>query len=296
MTEHRIRQAAVFPEKEFPLALHWVTEHRATRIHGHGFYELVVVLEGRGRHLAAEGSYPIEAGDVFLLRGDMVHGYADMEHMTLVNILFDPKRLQLPMDYLEDVSGYHALFHVEPTLRQHNRFRNRLHLTEEELAETVGMIARLKEELARRRPGYRFQACVHLMELIGFLSRCYSRRTTPRTERPPLLMGDALSYIEQHFREPIEIRDLTRIAHMSESTLTRTFRRVLGRSPIEHVIRVRVLRAADLLQRGDVRVTEAAFQCGFSDSNYFSRQFRKVMGVAPRQFRTQHHPAAVQSS
>jgi AraC family L-rhamnose operon transcriptional activator RhaR/AraC family L-rhamnose operon regulatory protein RhaS len=289
MSQPRIRPANVFPDRDFPLALHWVTDHRDTKVHSHGFYELVVVLEGHGRHLAGEESYPIEAGDVFLLRGDMVHGYADMEHMTLVNILFDPKRLQLPMDYLEDLSGYHALFRVEPRLREHSRFRNRLHLTEEELAEEVGMVARLKEELARRRPGYRFQACVHLMGLIGFLSRCYSHNT-PRTERPFLLMGDALSYIEQHFREPIGIRDLTRIAHMSESTLTRTFRRVLGRSPIEHVIRVRVLRAADLLQRGEVRVTEAAFQCGFSDSNYFSRQFRKVMGVSPRQFRSRHVP------
>lgn len=284
MAKPHIAPTAVFHDKGFPLALHWVTDHQDTKVHSHGFYELVVVLEGHGRHLTNGESYPIEAGDVFLLRGDMAHGYADMNRMTLVNILFDPKRLQLPMAYLEDLSGYHALFRVEPRMREQDRFRNRLHLTEEELAEEVGMIARLKEELGRRRPGYRFQACVYLMELIGFLSRCYSH-TSRRAGRPLLGMGDALSYIEQHFRDPIEIRHLTRIAHMSESTLTRTFHRVLGRSPIEHVIRIRILRAADLLQRGDIRVTEAAYQCGFSDSNYFSRQFRKVMGVSPRQFR-----------
>jgi AraC-like DNA-binding protein len=97
-------------------------------------------------------------------------------------------------------------------------------------------------------------------------------------------MGEVLSYIDQHFREPITVRQLGRLAHMSDSTLTRAFRRVLGCAPVAHVIRVRVLRAAELLQRGDVRVTEAAFECGFSDSNYFSRQFRQVMGCSPREY------------
>ena len=71
---------------------------------------------------------------------------------------------------------------------------------------------------------------------------------------------------------------------MSESSLLRTFRRVMGTSPLDHDIRVRIGKAMELLQHEDVRVTEAAFQCGFRDSNYFARQFRKVTGRTPRQF------------
>jgi AraC-like DNA-binding protein len=104
-------------------------------------------------------------------------------------------------------------------------------------------------------------------------------------------MGEVLSYIEQHHTEPITVQQLMRLAHMSESSLMRTFRRVLNRSPIEHVIRVRVLKAAEWLRRGNVRVTEAAFGCGFSDSNYFSRQFRQIMGVRPREYRARHRRA-----
>jgi len=123
------------------------------------------------------------------------------------------------------------------------------------------------------------------MHLIGFVSRCYSHPDRS-AERPFLRLGEVLSYIELHYRQPITVAQLTRIAHMSESSLMRQFRRVLSRSPIEHVIRVRVLKAAEQLQRGDVRVTEAAFACGFTDSNYFSRQFRRVMGTSPREYRT----------
>jgi AraC-like DNA-binding protein len=261
-----------------------VDNHRATNIHRHDFYELVVILAGRGRHITDREEYTLEAGDVFLLRGNMAHGYADTEHMTLVNLLFDPDRLALPMPLLRDLPGYHALFRIEPRLRIYDRLRNRLRLQTEELTEVAGMIGRLQHELTRKAPGYRFQACAHLMHLIGFVSRCYSH-SGRNAERPFLRLGEVLSYIELHYRNPITIGQLTSIAHVSESSLMRQFRRVLSRSPIEHVIRVRVLKAAELLQRGDVRVTEAAFACGFTDSNYFSRQFRRIMGASPREYR-----------
>ena len=166
----------------------------------------------------------------------------------------------------------------------YDRLRSRLRLQAEELAEVAGMIGRLQHELTRKAPGYRFQACAHLMHLLGFVSRCYSHPDR-NMERPFLRLGEVLSYIELHYREPITVAQLTRMAHMSESSLMRQFHRVLSRSPIEHVIRVRILKAAEQLQRGDARVSEAALACGFTDSNYFSRQFRRIMGTSPREYR-----------
>ena len=290
--EARIKASSVFTEDEsFPLSVRRVEDHEDCGVHSHEFHELVVILAGRGRHITERKASPLEAGDVFLIRGNMRHGYGDMDGMTLVNILFDPRRLRLPMAFLRDLPGYHALFRVDPQMKAHERVRSRLRLSEEELAEAAGMIVRLQQEMARRKPGYRFLACTHLMALIGFLSRCYAHASR-HADRPLLRMGEVLSHIEQNCAEPITIRQLTRIAHMSESTLMRTFRRVLGRSPIEHVIRVRIQRAAEMLQQGDVRVTEAAFKCGFSDSNYFSRQFRKVMRTSPRVYRARHRDPA----
>ncbi len=280
----RLKSAAHFSDNAFPLACMRIEDHRDLGIHSHEFHEMVVILAGRGRHVTGREDYSIEAGDVFLLRADMAHGYEDTDRMTLVNILFDPKRLALPMDLLRDLPGYHALFRVEPHLRAYHGFRHRLRLSGEQLAEAAGLIARLQEELNRKAPGYRFQACAHLMHLIVFVSRCYGRSERPM-DRPLLRLGEVLSFIEQHYREPVTVHQLARIAGMSESSLMRAFRRVLGRSPIEHVIRVRVQKAAEWLRRGDVRITEAAFHCGFSDSNYFSRQFRQVMGVSPREYR-----------
>jgi AraC-like DNA-binding protein len=280
----KIDAATVFQDRRFPLVVLKTPRHEPTDLHGHDFHELVVILSGRGRHITERETYPISAGDAFLLAGAETHGYADTQDLALVNILFDPQRLHLPLADVGDIPGYQALFRVEPMLRSQSRLQSRLQLAPDELAVAAQMIARLQAELRECKPGYRFAACACLMDLILHLSRGYTRSGAPEGGSI-LRLGQVLSFIEKHFAEPIRVSQLARLAHMSESSLLRTFRQVMGTSPLDHVIRVRIGKAMELLRHGDVRVTEAAFQCGFRDSNYFARQFRKVTGRTPRQFR-----------
>jgi len=282
----RLVASDFFQVNDFPLACMRQERHAAIELHKHDFHELVVILGGRGTHLMDGHRYPINAGDVFLIRGDMAHGYADTQAMSLVNILFDPRRLRLPLAGLADVPGYHALFRVEPQMRQSDQFRHRLRLTPDALDKVATMINVMEKELEKRRPGYRFVAITTLMELIGFLSRNYF--ATPGIEQRPLRkLSEVLSYIEEHYAEAITIKKLCQIAGASESSLTRACHKILGRSPIEHLIRVRVGHAANLLRRTDFQITEIAFQCGFNDSNYFARVFSRIMGQTPREYRKQ---------
>lgn len=286
---NRLSAASIFPSSDFPLACLRHERHAPTALHSHEFHELVIILGGRGVHVMDDRAYPIQAGDVFLIRGEMTHGYAETDRMALVNILFEPRRLRLPLAGLADVPGYHALFSVEPKLRQTDQFKHRLRLAPRALDEAATIIAALEAELTDCIPGYRFVAVTCLMTLIGYLSRHYFS-TTRIEQRPILKISEVMSFIEGHYAETITIRDLIQIAGVSESTLTRAFHKIMGHSPIEHVIRVRIGRAADLLRRTDLRVTEIAFECGFSDSNYFTRQFRHVIGLAPIDYRKQNAP------
>ncbi len=288
----RITFSNVSLDRSFPLSCRRHAAHADCRPHSHAFHELVIILNGSGRHVTEYGEYGITAGDVFLVRGSMVHGYSGSDQLTLINILFDPRLLRLPLEYLDDLPGFQALFRVEPRLRRQAQFRHRLRLQADSLGEAAAMVARMEHVLRREPPGYRFEACACLMQLIVFLSRSYFRAPASDLGGESLQkFSEALSYIEGNYCEPITIGRLAKVAGMSASTLTRTFHRIMGRSPLDHVIRVRIGRARELLQRADLRITEVAFACGFSDSNYFSRQFRNVTGTTPRAFR-QHDMTA----
>ena len=192
MKKYRIKAYQVFKESDFPLVCYRHKTHNPCGLHSHEFYELVVVVSGKGRHLTDEGDYPIEGGDAFVVHGNMRHGYADTEQMALVNIIFEPKQLHLPMGFLRDLPGYHVLFRIEPRMRDINKFETHLHLSEEELAEANGLIWRLEQELNYKRAGYKFMSCSYLMNLIVFLSRCYSHTREP-ARRPLMKMGEVLS-------------------------------------------------------------------------------------------------------
>ena len=86
----------------------------------------------------------------------------------------------------------------------------------------------------------------------------------------------------------MDLEELAGIAHMSKRHFMRNFQAAIGNSPIAHLVQLRVNRAAALLRRSDHTITEVAFEVGFGDSNYFSRQFRKLLGVTPSEYRRQH--------
>ncbi len=265
----------------FPLAVIRQPRHGSTDLHSHDFTELVVILGGRGIHFSSDEEYQIETGDAFVVT--TAHGYRDTRNLNLVNILFDPRQLALPLAEARKIPGYHAFFALEPRYRRQHGFRSCLHLDSDRLSRISAIITELEDELRRQGPGYEFMATTLLMELVCRLSRAYGEMRGEMS-RPLLRLGAVLSYVEQHYAEPIRAGDLERIARLSPSSLLRAFSRITGMPPMRYLTQLRVARACDLLRAGEMNVTEAAFRVGFSDSNYFSRQFRQVMGCTPREY------------
>lgn len=281
-----VKQMAALPgdrfrRDEFPLVILRQRPQGPVGLHSHRFTELVVILGGRGRHFSGADEYEIMAGDCFVVSG--AHGYKDTDNLALVNILFFPDRLGLPLAEARKLPGYHAFFALEPQYRRRHKFRSCLRLSLDELTRVSGLIDQMESELQQRMPGFEFVAVALLMELIGRLARAYAHMDQ-RASRSLIRLGEVLSYLERHCAETIHLEDLAAIAHMSSSNLLRAFRLATGHAPIDYLIRLRIHRACDRLRRGDLNVTEAALQAGFNDSNYFARQFRQVMGCAPREY------------
>ena len=93
------------------------------------------------------------------------------------------------------------------------------------------------------------------------------------------------AYIEAHFREPIEILKLASLARISPARLRDRFRRHLGLSPHQFIMRMRMQAAADLLRGGKTPITQIAHDCGFYDQNQLTRLFSAYFGTTPRRFR-----------
>jgi signal transduction histidine kinase/DNA-binding response OmpR family regulator len=95
----------------------------------------------------------------------------------------------------------------------------------------------------------------------------------------------AMVYLHENYSESISRRDLAKHVGITEDHLTFCFRQELGITPIVYLQRYRINQAKRLLKDSYQSITEIAFNVGFSDSGYFSRIFRREVGMPPEMFR-----------
>jgi len=267
----------------FPVVVERRDPQEPFGLHAHEFSEIVIITGGRGVHITGEESYELATGDTFVIGGARPHDYLNMEQLSLINVLFDANDLPMSLSDLQSLPGYHALFTLEPAWRKRHSFNSRLRLSPSELVEAIHLVDQLEKELLDRGPGFGVMATTTLLQLATFLSRCYSRSRNP-DNKSLLRVATAISHIERHYADPITLDELIEISGMSRRSFLRTFEATMGYPPISYLIRLRVLHACKLLQQSERSITDIAMSVGFSDSNYFSRKFRAVLGTAPREY------------
>ena len=273
----------------FPIVVERRDPQEPFGLHCHEFSEIVIITGGTGIHITGEDSYELDVGDTFVIGGERPHDYLNMDRLSLINILFDPSDLPVSLGDLQSLSGYHALFTLEPASRRRHQFTSRLQLSPAELRESLRLVDKLDNELAVRKPGFEVMSFAVMLELITFFSRCYSETRNP-TSKTLIRVGETISHISRNFAQAIALEELVSISGMSRSNYIRTFEATMGTSPIKYLIDVRLEEASRLLRSTDRRITEIAYDVGFSDSNYFSRRFRKAHGQSPREYRKRHRP------
>lgn len=283
----QLRKVDWFHPDGFPLSVQRRNPQEPFGPHTHEFSEIVVIIGGHGWHVTGNDRWPLSAGDVFVISGSRPHHYQDLKDLKLVNILFDPGDLRMGLIDLQGLPGYHALFTVESAWRKRNQFKNRIHLAPRDMSVILGYIDQLENELKNRAPAFGFFATASFMQIIGLLSRRCSQSADPDS-RALLRIADTITHLEMNLDHDINLDELARMAHMSRRNFLRAFHAAVGSSPIAYLINLRINRATAMLRRNEHTITEIAFRSGFSDSNYFARQFRKVLGVSPRVYRQQH--------
>lgn len=256
----------------------------AMPLHIHDFNELTLITGGKGTHCTEDGEYRISQGDVFFIRSGSAHGYKETKDLHLINLVFFPEKLAMPLADIRNIPGYHAFFELEPDMRVQGTLKSKLTLASDEMHFIMPKIAELDIIMRSRQDGFIFIGTSYLMQIIYFLSKKYTE--SPRLESAdPLRIGNVLSYIEKNYSRKISLDKMASMANMSRSSLLRAFLKMSGYPPVEYLLRLRMKKASELLHKTALPVSEIAGRCGFPDNNYFARQFKKMNGISPLQFR-----------
>ena len=101
-------------------------------------------------------------------------------------------------------------------------------------------------------------------------------------------MQDVVSYIVNHYAEPIAIPELAAMLHLSVSQFDRRFKKVFQVRPSEFIMKVRINAASRLLITTDLPINTVSLETGFYDQSYFTKQFRRLMKMTPLKYRKKY--------
>ena len=130
-------------------------------------------------------------------------------------------------------------------------------------------------------------ANVLAVQLLRHISAPREPVRTREGKLPRARLRAVIEYIEEHLDASPSMEQMAAIAHISAYHFARQFKTSTGLPPHQYVIARRVERAKRVLQTGgDFSLAQVAAHAGFSDQSQFSRHFKRLVGVTPREFRT----------
>jgi AraC-like DNA-binding protein len=247
--------------------------------HRNDGFEVTLLLEGGVRWEIEKGpALTLSGGDVSLMLPRIRHrGEHDVIAPSyLLWMVFDPRR---------PGAGRNTPFSAADLERMEREFRragNIVFRAPESLLTVSRLWAARQEGFAVEDPvsraGMRAVLGLFLWTLLETIAAPGAPRRTGEIRR-------AEAYILEHLAEPIGVGDVARFTGLSVSRFHERFRRELGVTPADFIQRSRCARARERLRASGLPVTEIAFACGFSSSQYFAKTFRKYTGCTPTAYR-----------
>ncbi len=106
-----------------------------------------------------------------------------------------------------------------------------------------------------------------------------------REERSGDIIRNAKKYIEDHYDKDISLDDVSRVVNISPYYFSKVFKEESGLNFIEYLTNIRIDKAKELLETTNLSIKEICVSCGYTDPNYFSRSFKKNVGVTPTEYK-----------
>ena len=140
-------------------------------------------------------------------------------------------------------------------------------------------------EFRKRRPSFEFSVTLKAQYLMLHIGRALYTDSTGKSSP----VERSLKFIHTNIKRSFSVKELAEMEFLSPSRYREVFKDVTGMSPLEYVLRQRIHLACELIEQGDIPLSEVAELCGFTDRLYFQRVFKKRMSVTPGEYRSRLH-------
>jgi len=242
--------------------------HYRTRPEGCNQYILMYCVDGCGWISVNSKKYNVKANQYFIIPANTPHAYASN--------FDDPWSI-----YWVHYSGIQASFFSKDSSSVQNitpsnvdRIDDRIKLFEE-------ILLNLEMGYSLDNLNYANICLSHFLASFCYLTQFRQIRST----NEPVMIDRSILFMKNNLDKKLTLADLARKAQLSASHYSMVFKKNTGRAPLDYLIQLKIQKACQLLDHTSLRVKEVALNIGYDDPYYFSRIFKKLMGVSPKEYK-----------
>ncbi|MDO4168050.1 MAG: AraC family transcriptional regulator [Eubacteriales bacterium] len=272
---------------ELPLGLHKMEYPRGTDaifyLHWHQEFEFLVVTRGRILFEIEEREYELQAGDGIFVNSNLLHSArtVDEEACAFFAVDFSYQILE------QDIHSRFAKRYIRPILNGKTSFPEFISGRE---AGWQSLVLQALTDISTC-PEHNLESCELLVrsrifwvwdQMMQHAERVHgSEEETRSSER----LAPVVKYMHDHYAYEITLAELAELIPMSEGQFCRVFKQTMKLSPMQYLMRYRILQSCRLLQDTDKKIGEIANLSGFNNISYFNKVFLNIIGCTPKQYR-----------
>ncbi len=233
-------------------------------------YIFIYCVDGSGWFKLGDNTYPVATNQYFILPAGVPHAYGADEQLpwTIYWIHFKGK-----------IAAYHAKGQAQPLeIRSslHSRISDRFELFEE-IYRTLDM------GFSKENVFYASSVFHHYLGTLLYIQQY--RDASKNQAHKHDIVAAAIHCMKENIGKKLTLEDIARRTGYSSSHFSSIFHKRTGYAPLNYFNQLKMQQACKLLDFTDLRVNQICYNVGIDDTYYFSRLFKKVMGVSPSEYK-----------
>ena len=247
--------------------------------HWHEELEAIYITDGTLKLQIPGGEYLLQEGSLVVLNGNVLHSLSGHPAGALRSMVFSPFLITGGADTVLYKNYVRALLACPD-----------FSVWQAEPGTDVKRFSAAFSAMETDAFAYEFTVRENLSQL---LLHCYAQLLPRLSAQKPAKSADTvrieqmLQYMQASYAEPITLADIAQAAGLSERECLRCFHRTIGDSPVQYLLKYRLMQGAALLRASPAAsIAEISAACGFDSPSYFSKQFRRFYQRPPREYRT----------
>ncbi len=265
--------------------IHKVEESvEAQKPHKHEYFQIYYITKGSLTHIVENKASCLSHGDMFILPPKTIHYIIPDKEAVFYSFSF-------MSDFLgEPTTANRIAINFLRSLKndKSKEIRSKISSNSKDIFYLEGIMEHILKEFNEKPLGYDETIRSYTIILITMLARSYFDNNkdslTDYFENNRLFVMHCVEYIENNFTDNISLEEMSKRCAMSKGNFCSLFYKLTGYSFNNYLNLCRIKKATEYINQG-YKITAVYGLCGYNDFSTFYRNFKKIMGISPKQYK-----------